>query len=337
MRAWVLPGGKTGVDSLELRELPDPRPGPGEVLIRPRAWSLNYRDQMVLGGAYISGALSEDAIPLSDGVGEVVAVGAGVTAFKPGDRVAGTFHQNWEDGPVPADPGPSLGDGIASGMLAELVTLPERGVIHMAANLDYAQAATLPCAGVTAWNALFEGPQPVKPGQKVLLLGTGGVSILALQLAAAAGAVTIITSSSDEKLARAKALGATHTINYRDTPDWGNEVFARFGGADKVVEVGGAGTLETSLMAAAPNGEVAMIGVLQPEGGPNPVWLILRQSSLRGIFVGSAGMARRLNAGIEANGIQPVVGARFAFEDARAAYAHAVSKDAFAKTVIELG
>jgi NADPH:quinone reductase-like Zn-dependent oxidoreductase len=334
MRAWRLPAGSDGFDKLALEELPDPTPGPGEVLIKVRACSLNYRDFAVAAGKYFGGVLKAPAVPLSDGAGEVVAVGTGVTRFKDGDRVQSSFFTHWEDGPPRGSP--ALGDGFAPGMLAELVVLPESGVVPMAASLDYAQAACLPCAGVTAWNALYEGPRALVPGMRVLVLGSGGVSILALQLARAGGCEVIATSSSDGKLARVRELGATHTVNYKTTPEWGAHVGRALGGVDKVVEVGGAGTAEQSMAALRTQGEVALIGVLSPEGGPNPRGLMMTAGSMRGIFVGSAAMARRLNAAIDANGIEPLIGSRFGFDQAREAYAHAWGPESFAKTVIEL-
>lgn len=334
MRAWRLPAGSDGFDKLTLEELPDPTPGPGEVLIRVHACSINYRDFAVAAGKYFGGALKAPAIPLSDGAGQVVAVGGGVTRFKEGDRVQSSFFQAWEEGPPRM--GPALGDGFAPGMLAELVVLPEAGVVPMAASLDYAQAACLPCAGVTAWNALYEGPRALVPGDRVLVLGTGGVSMLALQLARAGGCEVIATSSSDDKLERVRALGAAQTVNYKSNPEWGPFIGRELGGVDKVVEVGGAGTTEQSMAALRTQGEVALIGVLQPEGGPNPRGLMMTAGSIRGIFVGSAAMARRLNAAIDANGIAPLIGARFGFEQAKEAYAHAWGPDSFAKTVIEL-
>ena len=222
------------------------------------------------------------------------------------------------------------------GMLAELVTLPEAGVVPMAASLDFAQAACLPCAGVTAWNALYEGPRALVPGMRVLVLGSGGVSMLALQLARAGGCEVIATSSSDDKLKRVRELGAAHTVNYKTTPEWGPFVGRELGGVDKVVEVGGAGTAEQSMAALRTHGEVALIGVLQPEGGPNPRGLMMTAGTMRGIFVGSAAMAKALNAAIDVNGIKPVIGKSFGFDQAKEAYAHAWGPDSFAKTVIEL-
>ena len=334
MRAWRLPAGSDGFDKLTLEELPDPVPGPGEVLIQIRACSINYRDFAVAAGKYFGGALKAPAIPLSDGAGQVIAVGPEVKHFEPGDRVQGSFFMNWEDGPPRHSA--ALGDGFSPGMLAELVVLPESAVVPMAESLDYAQAACLPCAGVTAWNALYEGPRALVPGMKVLVLGTGGVSMLALQLARAGGCEVIATSSSNDKLKRVQELGASHGVNYKDMPDWGRYIGRELGGVDKVVEVGGAGTAEQSMAALRTQGEVAMIGVLVPEGGPNPRGLMLTAGMMRGIFVGSAAMAKALNAAVDVNGIEPLIGARFGFEQAKEAYAHAWGPESFAKTVIEL-
>ncbi|WEK45744.1 MAG: NAD(P)-dependent alcohol dehydrogenase [Candidatus Andeanibacterium colombiense] len=334
MRAWLLPAGSDGFDKLYQDTLTDPTPGPGEVLIAPKAWSINYRDFAVAAGKYFGGVLQKPAIPLSDGAGEVVAVGTGVTQFKPGDRVQGTFFTNWVEGPPRMSP--ALGDGQAPGMLAELVVLPETGVVKMAESLSYVEAATLPCAGVTAWNALHEGPRALRPGDRVLVLGSGGVSVLALQIARASGCEVFATSSSDAKLDQLKALGASQGVNYKTTPDWGPHIGRALGGVDKVVEVGGAGTAEQSMAALRTQGEVALIGVLSPEGGPNPRGLMMTAGSMRGIFVGSAAMAKALNAAIDVNGIKPVIGKSFGFDSAKEAYAHAWGPDSFSKTVIEL-
>ncbi|KRA80742.1 zinc-dependent alcohol dehydrogenase family protein [Altererythrobacter sp. Root672] len=334
MRAWMLPASSDGFDKLYVETLPDPTPGPGEVLIQVHACSINYRDFAVAAGKYFGGALKAPAVPLSDGAGQVVAVGEGVTKFKEGDRVQGSFFMNWVDGPPRMSA--ALGDGFSPGMLAELVVLPESGVVPMAESLDYAEASCLPCAGVTAWNALFEGPRALVPGNRVLVLGSGGVSMLALQLARAGGCEVIATSSSHQKLERIRELGAAHTVNYKTIPDWGRFVGQDLGGVDKVVEVGGAGTAEQSMAALRSQGEVALIGVLSPEGGPNPRGLMMTAGSMRGIFVGPAAMARRLNAAVDANGIKPLIGRRFGFDQAKDAYAHAWGPESFAKTVIEL-
>ncbi|MEZ5744771.1 MAG: NAD(P)-dependent alcohol dehydrogenase, partial [Sphingomonadaceae bacterium] len=198
------------------------------------------------------------------------------------------------------------------------------------------EAACLPCAGVTAWNALMAGPRPVKAGDKVLVLGTGGVSLLALQISKAAGATVVATSSSDEKLERVTALGADHVINYRTTPNWGEEAARLTGGIDHVVEVGGIGTLDQSMAAVGFNGEIALIGVLTEQGSPNPGALMFKGASIRGIFVGSKAMAGDLNAFIDSHGIKPVIDRSFAIEDALDAYAYQSSGSLFGKVVITL-
>ncbi|MFC3101587.1 NAD(P)-dependent alcohol dehydrogenase [Altererythrobacter lauratis] len=334
MRAWLLPEGCESFGQLYLGELPDPTPGPGEVLIAPKAWSINYRDFAVAAGKYFGGPITQPSVPLSDGAGEVLAVGEGVTAFQPGDRVQGSFFMDWVDGPQVM--GRALGDGKAPGMLAEKVVLPAHGVVKVADSLSYAEAACMPCAGVTAWNALFEGGRPITAGSRVLVLGSGGVSMIALQLARAAGAEVIATSSSDEKLARVLALGAAHGVNYKAVPEWGAYVAKEFGGAHKVVEVGGVGTLQQSMNALASEGEIALIGVLADGDPPHPRQLMMTGGSIRGIFVGSVAMAIRLNAFVDAHAIKPPIGATFAFEDAGKAYAHAWGPDSFGKTVIAL-
>lgn len=334
MRAWLLPEGSDGFHTLFMDELPDPAPGPGQVLIAPTAWSLNFRDFAVASGQYFGGALAAPAIPLSDGAGKVIAVGEGVKSVRVGDEVQSTFFQGWLNGPP--KPVPALGDGKAPGMLAEKVVLDEHGVIPIARSLDPAQAACLPCAGVTAWNALFEGGRPLQAGEKVLILGTGGVSLIALQLAKAAGAEVIATSSSDEKLEQVRALGADHTINYKTTPEWGAHVRDTLGGADKIVEVGGTGTLEQSMAACAPLAEIALIGVLAGGTPPDTHALMFTGSSIRGIFVGSARMASDLNTFVDKHGLKVPVGKTFAFEDADKAYAHGWGSESFGKTVIAL-
>ncbi|MDF8331819.1 zinc-dependent alcohol dehydrogenase family protein [Novosphingobium cyanobacteriorum] len=337
MRQWVIRQGATSLQDLELREVPDPVAGPGEVLVRVRACSLNFRDQIIPLGFYMGGTVDRDTVPLSDGAGEVIAVGDGVTSVGVGDRVAGIFFQDWMDGPPNPAAGVALGAPPAPGMLQDLVVLPERGVVPIAASLSFEEAACLPCAGVTAWNALMEGPHPLREGESVLVLGTGGVSLLALQIARAAGARVIATSSSDEKLERARALGAQQTINYRNVPEWGAEAAALAGGGvDHVVEVGGAGTLKQSITAVGFNGEIALIGVLTREGDTNPHALMFKGGSIRGIFVGSKGMAQRLNAFIDRHGIKPVVDRTFPMEQALDAYAYQQSGSLFGKVVITL-
>ena len=338
MRTWRLAKGATSLDDLALVDADTPVAGAGEVLIRVRACSLNYRDQMIPKGLYMGGTIGEEITPLSDGAGDIVAVGDGVTRFAVGDRVAGIFFQNWIDGPPNPAQGPALGAPPAKGMLSEYVALPEAGVVKIAESLSYAEAATLPCAGVTAWNALMEGANPTRAGEHVLVLGTGGVSLLALQIAKAAGASVIATSSHDDKLARVAALGADATINYRTTPGWGAAAAQLSGkpGVEHVVEVGGAGTLAQSFQAVGFGGEVALIGVLTREGDTAPHILMFKGATLRGIFVGSRVMAERLNAFIDAHGIKPVIDRTFPFEQAREAYAYQESPGLFGKVVITI-
>ena len=335
MRAWQLPTGCTSVDQLELVELPRPDPAPGEVLVRVHATSLNFRDQAIAKGVYFGRAIPVAGIPLSDGTGVVEAVGAGVKSLAPGDRVAGTFFQAWLEGPPTPAKGDALGCPPAKGMLADYVTLPESGVVRLAASLTFEEAATLPCAGVTAWNALMSGVRPLERGQCVLLIGTGGVSMLALRIAKAAGARVVATSSSDAKLARARKLGADATLNYKSEPQWGARAAELAGGTiHHVVEVGGLGTLAQSMQAIGFGGEIALIGVLSMQGDASPMPLMIKGASLRGIFVGSAAMARDLNAFVDAHQLKPVVDRVFKFADAKAAYAYQSSAELFGKVVI---
>lgn len=336
MRQWRIAQGGSTLDDMDLVDAAEPEPGPGEVVVRVRACSLNYRDQAIVTGNYFGGRVDRDQVPLSDGAGEIVALGDGVSGLAVGDRVAGSFFMNWNDGPPNPQAGPALGAPPAPGMLQELVALPARSVVPIAQSLSFAEAACLPCAGVTAWHALMEGPRPVGPGRSVLVLGTGGVSLLALQVAKAAGATVVVTSSSDAKLERVRALGADHLINYRAAPDWGRRAAELTGGIDHVIEVGGVGTLAQSIQAVGFNGEIALIGVLTREGDTNPHGLMMKGASIRGIFVGSAGMALRLNGFIDAHAIKPVVDRIFPLEQAKEAYRYQASPDLFGKVVIAL-
>jgi NADPH:quinone reductase-like Zn-dependent oxidoreductase len=338
MRSYLIRKGSTSIEGLVMAERDEPRPGRGEILIRVRACSLNYRDQLVAQGRYFGGAADRDIVPLCDGAGEVAEIGEDVTQFRAGDRVASAFFLDWVDGPPPAVPGAALGAPPAPGMLAEYVVLPESAVVPMARNLSFEEASTLPCAGVTAWNGLVNGIRPLVPGQNVLLLGTGGVSILALQIAAAGGARILITSSSDEKLERARSLGAALGLNYRAHEEWGTAAPAALGapGFDKVIEVGGFGTLPQSMQAVGPGGEIAMIGVMTQGTDTNPHRLMFKGASLRGILVGSKAMALDLNRALEACDIHPVVDKVFPFEEAPDAYRYQSSRDLFGKVVIRV-
>ena len=287
MQAYLLTAAN-GAESLKLKSLDEPQPSPGQVLVRVRATSLNYRDLMVATGRYGAG-IPLPLIPLSDGAGEIVALGADVTRWKVGDRVAGTFFQNWQAGPLRREAFDSALGGSINGMLAEVVALSANGVIAIPSHLSFEEASTLPCAALTAWHALVTNGR-ISAGQTVLLLGTGGVSIFALQFAKMHGARVIITSSSDAKLARARTLGADDTINYRTTPDWEKEVFrlTHKAGADHVVEVGGADTFPKSLRAMAIGGTISVIGGVSGFTSEVSLGDILGKSAvIRGIFVGS--------------------------------------------------
>jgi NADPH:quinone reductase-like Zn-dependent oxidoreductase len=326
---------KSGLDSLTPAQRPDPRPGPGEVLLRVQAWSLNYRDLLVARGAY--GAPPQAGlVPLSDGAGEVIEVGAGVTRVKPRDRVAGCFMQGWLAGEVTAEVARTALGGAVDGMLAEYKVLGAEGVVKLPDSLSYEQAATLPCAAVTAWNALVREAR-VKAGDVVVLQGTGGVSLFALQFAKLHGARCIITSSSDEKLALARTLGADELINYRQQPDWDKAVVQLTGGrgADVVVEVGGAGTLEKSLNAVRYGGIVTLIGVLTGTAGPVPTAAILRRHvRVQGIYVGSREMFDEMNRAIALAGLQPHIDRTFGFDQARAAYEYLAAAGHAGKVVV---
>lgn len=325
------------LDGLTLMERSTPTPAPGQILVRIRAVSLNYRDLMIVLGKY-GGTTPPDLVPLSDGAGEVVAVGAGVSRVRVGDRVAGIFFQTWLDGGIRAAYHASALGGARDGMLAEHVVLSEDGVVKLPDYLTYEEGASLPCAAVTAWNGLVEQGR-LTAGETVLLQGTGGVSMFALQIAKMHGARVILTSSSDEKLARAKALGADEGINYKTTPDWDQAVWALTGkrGVDHVVEVGGPGTLAKSLQAARHGGHIAQIGVLSDvEAKISPMPILGKSLHLNGIYVGSRAMFERLLSALTANQIHPVIDRAFPFAEARAAYAHLQSGAHFGKVVLRI-
>jgi NADPH:quinone reductase-like Zn-dependent oxidoreductase len=304
MYAWQV--SSFGIDSLEFVERPDPVPGPGEVLIAVRAISLNFRDLMMVKGVY-NPRLKLPRIPCSDGAGEVVSVGEGVKAWKPGDRVAGIFMQNWIEGPLtPAKAKGALG-GDVDGMLAAYVVLREAGLVAVPPHLSFQEAATLPCAAVTAWNAL--GAAALKPGATVLIQGTGGVSIFALQFAKLRGLRVLGISSSDQKLERSASLGLDAGFNYRKDPDWEDWVLQQTGGegVELVVEVGGAGTLARSLKAIRTGGTIAQIGVLTGASDSISIPAILHKAArIQGIYVGSRQDFAEMNCAIELFRVRPV-------------------------------
>jgi len=335
MKLWRFPRAD-GIDTLQPDEGETPRPGRGQVLVRLRAASLNYRDLMVATGRGARGPTPANLIPLSDGAGEVVEIGADVTRFRPGARVCPLFMQTWLGGEIEPEHVPSSLGGAIDGVLTEYAVFDQDGLVAIPEHLSFEEAACLPCAGVTAWNALFT-LRPLGPGQSVLLLGTGGVSIFALQFARAAGARVILTSSSDEKLARARALGAQETINYRAHPEWQQEVLRLTGGrgVDHVVEVGGPGTLPRSVEAARLGGSISLIGVLTGAGGEiNPTPMMRKNLVVRGIYVGSRQMFEAMNAAVVLHRITPVIDHVFPFAEARAAYHHLKSQAHLGKVVI---
>jgi NADPH:quinone reductase-like Zn-dependent oxidoreductase len=336
MKAYELQN-SFGIDSLTLVERPQPRPGPGQVLVRVRACSLNYRDLMMVKGLY-NPKLKLPITPLSDGAGEVAEVGEGVTRVKAGDRVAGAFMQRWVGGHLTEEGAKSALGGGGPGMLAEYAVLDGEGVVHVPAHLSHEEAATLPCAGVTAWHALVTEGQ-VKAGDTVLVQGTGGVSLFALQFARLHGARVIATSSSDQKLQRVRELGASDGINYKATPDWDKRARELTGGAgvDHVVEVGGAGTLERSLRAVALGGRVSLIGVLSGVKSELEIRPILMKGvRVQGIFVGSREMFEAMNRAIALHQLRPVVDRVFAFAEAKEALRHLESGAHFGKIVIRV-
>ena len=335
MKAWRITS--FGIDNLSLDELPKPQPGPGQVLVAVNAVSLNYRDLSMVKGTY-NPKLKMPRIPCSDGAGVVESIGEGVTTVKPGDKVAGIFMQNWLDGaPAPSKQKGALGGDI-DGMLTEYVLLSEAGVVPVPAHLSHEEAATLPCAGVTAWNAVVNAGG-VRAGQTILIQGTGGVSIFALQFGKALGARVLGTSGSDEKLERAKALGLDASTNYKKAPDWDKwAAEASEGGVDLVVEVGGSGTLVKSLQAVETGGTVAQIGVLTGVEQPLGIGPILhKQICLQGIYVGSREHFLEMNKAITQLSIKPVVDKVFPFADARKAFKTMEEASHFGKIVIRVG
>jgi NADPH:quinone reductase-like Zn-dependent oxidoreductase len=314
MRAWQI--SSFGIDSLEFVDRPTPVPGAGEVLIAVRAISFNYRDLLMVTGRY-NPKLRLPRVPCSDGAGEVVAVGEGVTAWKPGDRVAGIFMQNWLDGTLTPPRAKGALGGDIDGMLTENVVLKETGLVPIPEHLSFQEAATLPCAAVTAWNALAAGN--LKPGGTVLIQGTGGVSIFALQFARIMGLRVLGISSSYEKLQRAIGMGLDVGLNYRDHPEWERWVSDQTGGegVDLVVEVGGVGTLPRSLKAVRIGGTVAQVGVLTEVAEPFSISTILhKMARIHGIYVGSRRDFVEMNKAISLAQLRPV-GEEFPWTQAR--------------------
>jgi NADPH:quinone reductase-like Zn-dependent oxidoreductase len=324
-----------GLDKILIQERPDPVAGPGEILVRVKASSLNFHDLAVATGMIPN---VDGRIPMSDGAGEVVALGAGVTQFQVGDTVLSVFFPNWQNGD------PDLknligvpGDHI-DGFAAELVAMPASAFTRAPANYSMEEAATLPCAALTAWRALMVEAR-IKPGDWVLTQGTGGVSIFALQFAKAAGARVIATSSSPAKLAKLKELGADHVINYKETPKWGAMAKQLTGGrgVDEVVEIGGAGTLGQSIAACKVSGHISLIGVLTGVSGEVPTaQLFSANITLKGITVGSRQAQEDMISAIETHNIKPLISDRFPLDQLKAAFELLVAQKHFGKIVINI-
>jgi NADPH:quinone reductase-like Zn-dependent oxidoreductase len=333
MRAWSIPS--FGIDNLRLVDRPEPTPGPGQVVVAVRAVSLNFRDLLIVRGQY-NPRMALPRIPCSDAVGEVVEIGPGVTRVAVGDRVCGTFMQRWIAGRLTDAAARSALGGDNDGVLAERVLLSEEGVVKYPARLSAEEAATLPCAAVTAWHALAEGG--LRAGETVLLQGTGGVSIFALQIANQFGARVLITSGHDEKLARANQMGASAGVNYRTTPDWDKWARSQTGGVgvDHIVEVGGAGTLERSFKAVRTGGHIALIGVLAGTGSVNPIPVLMRSLIVRGIFVGSREMFEDMNRAFELHQTRPIIDRAFRFDEFPTALRHLESGTHFGKVVVRV-
>ncbi|MBX7255404.1 MAG: NAD(P)-dependent alcohol dehydrogenase [Candidatus Hydrogenedentes bacterium] len=327
-----------GLDNLAVTERPEPDPGPGQVVVKVHAASLNYRDLLTVQGFY-NPRQPLPLVPLSDGAGEVVAVGPGVTRVKVGDRVAGAFAQGWISGrPSRAKLLDTTLGGPLDGMLREFALLGAEGVVHIPDHLSYEEAATLPCAGLTAWSALVRHGD-VKPGDVVLVLGTGGVSIFALQFAKLLGATVIVTSSSNEKLERAKALGAHHCVNYRENANWAKTVRELTGGegVDHVIEVGGVGTLTQSMRAVRMGGTISLIGVLAgAESSLNLTPLLMQDIRLQGVIVGHRESFEEMNRAIAARTLKPAIDRVFAFEEAKESFELMASGGHFGKICIRV-
>jgi NADPH:quinone reductase-like Zn-dependent oxidoreductase len=327
---------KFGLENLALVERDEPRAAAYEVIVKFRAASLNYRDLLFAKGVYNPNPRFP-AVPCSDGAGDVVAIGDNVTRWKVGDRVCPIFTQGWLEGRRSSQKDrTALGGGDLDGVLREYGAFHESGLVRIPDHLSYEEAATLPCAAVTAWNALIDIGK-LKAGETVLTLGTGGVSVFAVQFAKMHGARVIATSSSDEKLAGVRKLGADETINYKKTPDWDKEVSRLTGGigVDHVIEVGGAGTLPKSVNAARTEGIVYVIGVLAGGGGLDHVRVLMKGLRLQGIMVGSRQMFEEMNRAIVANGLKPVIDRTFPFEEAREALKYMESGSHFGKIVLK--
>ena len=336
MRAWEIVS-EGGIEALNLANRPAPEPGPGQVQLQVRASAINYRDLFTVEEP-ASRNIAFPLVPNSDCAGEITAIGPNAEGFSVGDRVASCFFQDWLDGGCSARVMESALGGPLDGVLAERVVLSAKGIVKVPDHLSFEEAATLPCAALTAWHALTQ-PAPVLPGETVLLLGTGGVSVFAQQFCAMMGARTIVTSSRDEKLERMRALGANETVNYRTTSDWERAALEMTDGVgvDRAIEVGGAGTLQKSITATRIGGQVSLIGVLTGMTGtivPTPI--LAKSITMRGIYVGSRRMFTQMNRAISQNKLRPVIDRTVAFEAAQDAYRAMRATEHLGKIVIRV-
>ncbi|EMY68344.1 zinc-dependent alcohol dehydrogenase family protein [Leptospira vanthielii] len=327
-----------GLDHLKIIDVPEPTsPGPTEVLVRLRAASLNYRDSLVVEGKY-NPKFPLPLVPCSDGAGEVIGIGSQVTEWAVGDRVLLTFAPKWiARDATHAEMRHTIG-GPLPGTLRELALVPETGLVRIPSHLSYEEAATLPCAALTAWSGLFQFSN-LKPGEFVVVQGTGGVSIFALQFAKFVGAKVILTSSSGEKLEQGKELGADYLVNYKETPEWGKEVrrITKKVGADHIIEVGGAGTLEQSIAACRPFGVIHLIGILAGKSGElNLLPAVMNNLKIQGLVVGGRKAFIEMNQAIETSGLRPVVDKVFSLEESADAIRYLRSGSHFGKIVIRI-
>lgn len=336
MKAYEI--NKFGIDNLTKTEIPEPKAGKGEVLIKIKAVSLNYRDLMVVSGTY-NPRMKLPAIPFSDAAGEIVEIGEGVKKWKVGDRVMPIFVQHWYDGRLNDEiRRTALGAGSDwNGVLREYAAFSEESIVRSPEYLSFEAAATLPCAALTAWNALVESGK-LRAGETVLTLGSGGVSTFAIRIAKMFGARVIATTGTGEKAERLRLLGADEVINYRENPDWDELVLKLTGkrGVDHVVEVGGAGTLPRSARSVTVGGHIALIGALSGGEGLNPVGVFMKAARLQGIFVGSRRMLEDMNRAFEFHRIQPVIDRVFSFDEAKEALQYLESGKHFGKIVIRV-
>lgn len=337
MKRWIVKAGATSLAQLVLeQDAATPGPGSGEVLVKVHAVSLNRRDQILLSGQF--GAAAEDFVALSDGAGEIVALGQDVTGWAVGDRVISVYYPSWPDGPPAPNQGWGLGSPGQDGMLSEYVALPADRIAPAPKTLSMAEAATLPCAALTAWTALNgDRPytDPIAAGDKVLAVGTGGVSLFAALIATAAGASVAITTSDDSKIEKIRALGVSAVVNYRTVPEWGKAAREQFGAFNRIVNAAGTAALDQSIVALAPGGEIALMGLFEfAEKAPDFIGLMTKGGSIRGTSVGSAAALRDLIGFVDAHGIKPPVGRTFGFTEAHEAYRALDAFDVFGKIVI---